>query len=63
MTRSLLAILVAGGFALTACDHQPLDEAPPAPAGEFEEGPGLFSGADGGFYIVGGPDKKKRRYD
>lgn len=45
---------------LAACGaHQPLDERPPAPAGEFEEGPGLFSGADGGFYLVGNSDKKR----
>lgn len=63
MKLSLPIALVAGGIALTACDREPLDENPPAPPGEFEEGPGLVSGADGGFYIVGGPDKKKRSYD
>lgn len=63
MMRTLLAALVAGGFILTGCDHQPLDEAPPPAAGEFEEGPGLFTGADGGFYLSGGPKKKKRSYD
>lgn len=61
--RKLLAILgmcSAVGL-LSACGaHQPLDEAPPPAAGELEEGPGLFSGADGGFYLAGGPEKKRK---
>lgn len=61
--RKLLSIacIAATGFLFGCGGHEPLDEAPPAAPGEFEEGPGLFSGADGGFYIVGG-DRKKRKY-
>lgn len=56
-----IACIAATGLLFGCGEHVPLDEAPPPAAGEFEEGPGVFSGSDGGFYIVGG-DRKKRKY-
>ena len=60
--RRLLRIALVGSAVglLAACSHEPLDEAPPPPPGELGSGPGLFSGADGGFYLSGGPRKEKK---
>lgn len=60
--KVLLRIAVAG-FAvglLAGCEHQPLDEQPPQ-HGEIAPGPGLLTGSDGAFIIIG-ESKQKKRY-
>lgn len=50
-------------ISLAACsNHTPASDPPPGPPGEIQ-GAGVISGADGGFYIIGGPKKKKRTYE
>jgi hypothetical protein len=58
--RHLLRIALASAAIglLVGCAHQPLDEQPPQ-HGELAPGPGLFSGSDGGFIIVGDSKTKK----
>jgi hypothetical protein len=59
--RHLLRIAfasVAVGL-LAGCSHTPLQEQPPQ-HGEIAPGPGVFSGADGSFTIVGDSKRKKR---
>lgn len=62
--RLLLRPLVLAGVAvglLAGCGpHQPLDDQPPQ-HGEIAPGPGVFTGADGKFDLLGG-SKKKRTY-
>lgn len=53
-----ILMLVATGL-LVGCTHQPLENAP-EPHGASGHGPGVFSGADGSFTILGDTKKKKR---
>jgi hypothetical protein len=61
MMRRLLRIAMFGAAVglLAACSHEPLDDRPPE-HGEIPPGPGLFSGAEGGFDLLGGKSKKRR---
>lgn len=62
MKQALRFALVLGAAGLLiSCTHEPFDEALPPLPGEIGDGPGLISGAEGGFYIVGG-DRRKRKY-
>ena len=54
-----IALMGAVVGLMVGCSHQPLDEQPPK-YGELGEGPGVFSGADGKFVIIG--NSKKRKY-
>ncbi len=53
---ALLAIMVTPAF-LSACSSSYERGAPLVEADEMMEGPGVFSGDKGGFYIVGGKEK------
>lgn len=55
-----ISVLLVGFGLLAGCSHQPLGEQPEQ-FGEIPDGPGLFSGADGGFYLVGGGKRKRQR--
>jgi hypothetical protein len=52
-------LLLATGLSLAGCSHQPLDEEPDQ-FGEIPDGPGLFSGAEGGFDLIGSSRQKRR---
>jgi hypothetical protein len=54
-----MALLGAAVGLLAGCSHQPLDEKPDE-FGEIPSGPGLFTGAEGGFDLLGG-DRRRRR--
>jgi len=60
LTLRRLFVGSVASLVLVACSHEPLDEAPPPPPGELGNGPGIVSGAEGGFYITGGPPKRKK---
>lgn len=61
--RKLLGTVILGAAVglIAGCSHQPIQDPPPQ-HGEIPEGPGVFSGSDGKFYILGGPEKRKRDY-
>ena len=52
-------MVFAAGLLVGCGPHQPLQDAPDK-HGEIPSGPGVFTGADGGWYLLGGPEKKKR---
>lgn len=60
--RLLLAVpamVLAVGILAGCGPHQPLQDKPDK-HGEIPSGPGVFTGSDGGWYLLGGPEKKKR---
>lgn len=59
LLRPLVPVGVAVGLLAGCGPHQPLDDPPPM-HGELKPGPGVFTGSEGKFVILGG--KKKRSY-
>lgn len=62
MLRLLRPLLLAGaavGFLAGCGPHQPVQDAPPQ-YGEIPDGPGVFTGAEGKWNLLGGD--KKRTY-